>query len=276
MEMNVLHFRHGKRGKAMKEKDYRALIIKAAEDIIDRQGMKKLTISNIVQWCKISNRNFYENFSSKEALLQEIKKLYQVEGFEIPDEKQLILEKAEEGISRYGFNNITLESIAKSAGLKRGSIYKHFGDKYELLECCVEYQFNKTKQIMDQVFQANEMDPKNYLKKYVENYAYYLNYTYDSSIFTESWSHMNYRPVIREYAYDLQEHFRNHIARCIKNGIDQGLFRDELDIPAVTSYLSIMINGMSFHLGKKSLVGERISKSCVDFMLQTFFGAIMA
>lgn len=260
----------------MKEKDYRALIIQAAEDIIDRQGMKKLTVSNIVQRCKISNRNFYENFSSKEELLKEIKKLYQVGGFEIPDEKQLILEKAEEGISRYGFNNITLESIAKSAGLKRGSIYKHFGDKYELLECCVEYQFNKVKQLMNLIFQANELNPENYLRKYVENYAYYLNYTFDSSIFTESWSHMNYRPVIREYAYDLQEHFRGHISRCIKNGIDQGLFRDDLDIPAVTAYLSIMINGMAFHLGKKTMVGERITKNCVDFMLQAFFTTIKA
>jgi AcrR family transcriptional regulator len=260
----------------MKDKDYRSLIIQVAQDIIDRQGIKKLTISNIVQRCKISNRNFYENFSSKEELLQEMRKRYLVEGYEMPDEKQLILEKAEEGISRYGFNNITLESIAKSAGLKRGSIYKHFADKYELLECCVQYQFNKTKQIMSLIFQANEQDPENYLRKYVENYAYFLNYSFDSSIFTESWSHMNYRPIIREYAYDLQEHFRSHIARCVKNGVDQGIFKKDLDIPAVTAYVSIMINGMAFHLGKRSKEGERITKDHVDFMLDTFFMAIKA
>lgn len=258
----------------MKEKDYRSLIIQAAEDIIDRKGIKSLTISNIVQHCKISNRNFYENFSSKEELLQEIKKLYQVEGYEIPDEKQLILEKAEEGISRYGFNNITLESIAKSAGLKRGAIYKHFGDKYELLECCVEFQFGKAKQIMNLIFQANEGDPENYIRKYVENYAYFLNYSFDSSIFTESWSHMNYRPKIREYAFEIQEHFRSHIAHCLKNGIAMGVFKKDLDIPAATAYISIMINGMAYYLGKKSMVGDRISKDYVDFMLEAFFNTI--
>jgi len=255
----------------MKDKDYRSLIIQVAEDIIDRQGMKSLTIANIVQCCKISNRNFYESFSSKEELLLEIKKLYKLEGFEIPDEKQTILEKAEEGISHYGFNNITLESIAKSAGLKRGAIYKHFSDKYELLECCIEFQFNKTKQIMNLIFQANQEDPENYIRKYVENYAYFLNDTFDSSIFTESWSHMNYRPRIRELAFDLQEHFRSHIADCLKNGIEQGIFKEDLDLPVVTEYISIMINGMAFFLTKRPMAGERITKDVVDLMLQSFF-----
>ncbi|HYE67423.1 MAG TPA: TetR/AcrR family transcriptional regulator [Anaerovoracaceae bacterium] len=258
----------------MKDKDYRSLIIQVAEEIINRQGMKSLTISNIVQRSKISNRNFYESFSSKEELLLEIKKRCNLDGFEIPDEKQTILEKAEEGISHYGFNNITLESIAKSAGLKRGAIYKHFSDKYELLECCIEYQFNKTKQIMNLVFQANEQDPENYIRKYVENYAYFLNNTFDSSIFTESWSHMNYRPKIRELALDLQENFRSHIADCLKSGIEQGVFKKDLDLATVTEYISIMINGMAFFISKRPLVGERITKDVVDLMLASFFTMI--
>lgn len=258
----------------MKEKDYRTLIINVAEEIIDRQGMKSLTIANVVQKCKISNRNFYENFATKEELLVEIRKLYQREGNDIPDEKQTILEKAEEGISRYGFNNITLGSIAKSAGLKRGSIYKHFSDKYELLECCVEYQFSKIKQIMNLIFLSNEEDPENYLQKYVENYAFFLKHSSDSSIVTEAWSHMNYRPKIRDLTYDLQEHFRSHLAGCLKKGIETGKFRKDLDVPAVTEYLSIMINGMAFNLPKKTVAGDRVSGECVAFMLDTIFMAI--
>lgn len=258
----------------MKEKDYRSLILQVAQDIIDREGLKHLTVAHVVRRCKISNRNFYDNFTSKEELLKEIKRLYQFEGYEIPDERQMILEKAEEGISIYGFNNITLESIAKSAGLKRGSIYKHFSDKYELLERCVEYQFNKTKQIMNLIFQANEADPVNYLTRYVENYAYFLNFTMTSSIFTESWSHMNYRPVIKEHMIELQEHFRSHVAQSLKNGIELGIFKKDLDVPAATAFLSIVINGMTFHLGKDTLVGERIPKNYVDFMLQSFFCAL--
>lgn len=260
----------------MKDKDYRTLIMQVAEDVINCEGMKSLTIANIVQRAKISNRNFYEHFSSKEELLQEIRKLYQMEGNAIPDEKQTILEKAEEGISRHGFNNITLESIAKAAGLKRGAIYKHFGDKYELLEACIEYQFNKTKQIMNMIFKANGQDPENYIRMYVENYAYFLNNTFEQSIFTESWSHMNYRPRIREIALSLQEHFREHVLLCLKTGVEQGIFKKDLDLPAVTAYLSIMINGMAYFLSNKSAGGERITKDIVELMLQTFFSVVRA
>ena len=255
----------------MKDKDYRSRIIRVAEEIIDRQGMKSLTIANIVKACKISNRNFYQCFASKEELLGEIRKLYQLEGHEIPDERQLILEKAAEGISQYGFNNITLDSIAKSAGLKRGAVYKHFSEKYELLECCVEYQYNKTKQIMNLIFRANEEDPGNYIRKYVENYAYFINFSFDSSIFTETWSHMNYRPRIRELTFDLQEHFRGHIARCLRKGMEQGIFKKDLDVPATTGYISIMINGMAYFLNKRPAEGERIPKNVVDLLIKSFF-----
>ncbi len=258
----------------MEDKDYRSRIIRVAEEIIDRQGMKSLTIANIVKTCKISNRNFYQCFSSKEELLGEIRKLYQLEGHEMPDEKQLILEKAAEGISQYGFNNITLESIARSAGLNRGAIYKHFSEKYELLECCIEYKSNKTKQIMNLIFQANEENPENYIRKYVENYAYFINFSFDSSIFTETWSHMNYRPRIRELTYDLQEHFRGHVSQCLKKGMEQGVFKNDLDVSAVTGYISIMINGMAYYLSKRTAGGERIPKVVEDLMTEAFFSII--
>jgi Transcriptional regulator len=258
----------------MKDRDYKSLIIRNAEDIINRQGIKSLTVASLVRRCKISNRSFYESFASKEELMLEIRKLYQPDGLAIPDEKQLILERAEEGIARNGFNNITLEGIAKSAGLKRGSIYKHFSDKYELLECCIEYQFDKTRQIMNLIFEANGRDPENYIRKYVENYAFFLNNSYDSSIFTEAWSHMNYRPKIRKITLELQEHFRSHIGRCLKIGIEQGVFKKDLDAQAVTAYLSIMINGMAYQLADKNDSRERISKECVDFMLSAFFRII--
>jgi hypothetical protein len=129
---------------------------------------------------------------------------------------------------------------------------------------------------MNLIFQANEEDPENYLRKYVENYAYFLNNTFDSSIFTETWSHMNYRPKIRDIAYELQEHFRSHIICCLKKGIDQEVFKKDIDLPATADYISIMINGMAFYLSKRPTTGERISKNVVDLMQEAFFRTIRA
>lgn len=261
-------------GVKMKERDYRTIILNCAEDIISRKGIKSLTVANIVQQSKLSNRNFYECFSSKEELLKVMRQRFETGGIEMPDERQQLLLKAEEGIARYGFNNITLEAIAKEAGLKRGAIYKHFTDKYELLECCIEYQFNKTKGIMDLVFQSCEEDPEGYLRKYVENYAFFLNHSYDSSIFTEAWSHMNYRTKVRDLTYDLQEYFRGHVSNCLQAGIRQGIFKKDLDLPATTALISMLFNGMAFHLSKKSAGGERVTKACQELILSTTFKMI--
>lgn len=258
------------------DKDYRTLILQVAEDVINREGIKSLTIAHIVKRCKISNRSFYEHFSSKEDLLLEIRKLYQQEGNTIPDEKQIILEKAEEWISQYGFNNITLESIAKSAGLKRGAIYKHFSDKYELLEACIEFQFGKTKQIMNLIYNANGQEPENYIRLYVENYAYFLNNTYEQSIFTESWSHMNYRPRIRGIVQDLQEHFRSHIIQCLKTGMEQGIFKKDLNLDTVSDYISMTINSMAFYLSKRAMPGERVTRDVVELIIDTILHIVGA
>lgn len=257
----------------MKEIDYKARILQSAEEIINKQGLKGLTVANIVQHSKISNRNFYECFSSKKELLAELKESFKITDIEIPDERKLILEKAEEGISHYGFNNITLETIAKSAGINRGIIYKHFSDKYELLECCVEYQFDKVKMIVSMIYRENAEKPETFIKTYMENFVFFLNHSQDSSLYTEAWSHLNYRKKIRKYTLGLQEHIREHFYKCLKTGIEQGIFRKDLNLKAVTDFIVISLNGMAFFLGKDEKV-ERISKDSTDLILKTFFQMI--
>ncbi len=52
----------------MDVKDYKTRILDSAAEIINKEGIRGLTISKIVHLSKISNRNFYECFSSKEEL----------------------------------------------------------------------------------------------------------------------------------------------------------------------------------------------------------------
>lgn len=257
----------------MKEKDYRTIILKSAEEIINCRGMKALTIANIVRKSQISNRNFYEYFSSKEELLEELKILFNGMGIKIQEERQLILEKAEEGISHYGFNNITLEIIAKESGLKRGAIYKHFSDKYELLECCIEYQFNKIRSTMDMIYRAGSDCPEEFLKNYIESFRSFLNTSYDSTIYTEAWSHLNYRQRIRALCLELQEHLRKSLIKSLKKGMEQGIFKKDLDVETVTDFMLMTLNGMSFYLGKE-IKTQKIRKQSTDLILDTFLRMI--
>ena len=254
----------------MNEKNYRAEILKSAAEIVRTQGIRALTISNIVQRSRISNRNFYQCFSTKEALLLELKDLLIREGIEITDQRQQILEKAEEMIAVNGFNNITLEGIAQAAGMSRGVIYKYFSDKYELLECSVQYQFERLKGIISMIYQQTIDEPEAFFNCYIKNYADFLNNSFDSSIYTEVWSHLNYREKIRIYALDVQEFTRGVMRQCINNGIDQGVFHTKLDLKPVTDLIMMIINGMAFSLSTEGSQAK-ISDDTLSLILDTVF-----
>ncbi len=257
----------------MNEKNYKRLILKSAGEIINQQGIKKLTVANIVRMSKISNRNFYECFSSKEELLEELRNLFNEQGMQIPDERQLLLEKAAEMIAQSGFNNITLETIANFAGIKRGLVYKYFSDKYELLECCVEYFSERIKGITKKLYEENEDNPEEFIKKYMENMVFFINRSSDSTMHTEVWGHVGYRYRIRKLTLSIQECFREHMIKCLKNGIDQGIFKKDLNLESVTDFMLFTFNGMSFFL-KKEATEDRISKESAELILNTIYQMI--
>ena len=253
----------------MSVKNYREEILKTAGEIIDKQGLKFLTVENIVKKAKISKRSFYECFPTKEVLLEEMKAQLKDKGIVIPDERMLLLKQAEEGIAHFGFNNITLEAIATAAGLKRGTIYKYFADKYELLENCIQYQFENGKKIVDVIHQANIEQPESFIRTYIEGYCNFLNHSYESSLYTEAWSHLNYRKKIREYAYGFQEHVRMHLIQSIKSGEEKGIFKKTANLEQFTDFMLMTINGMAFYLSDNPN-DVRIKEKTVEMVIGIF------
>ncbi len=255
-------------GGQMSVKNYREEILKTAGEIIDKQGLKFLTVENIVRKAKISKRSFYESFPTKEVLLEELKTQLKDKGIVIPDERMLLLKQAEEGIARFGFNNISLEAIATSAGLRRGAIYKYFADKYELLESCIQYQFENGKKIVDVIHQDIEQ-PDIFIRTYIESYCKFLNDSHESSLYTEAWSHLNYRKKIREYIYEFQEHIRMHLIKSIKSGEEKGIFSKTANMEPLTDFMLMTINGMAFFLNENP--GDaRIKELTVETVIGIF------
>lgn len=70
--------------------------------------------------------------------------------------KQHIFDVAQTLFREKGFNNVTVEEIADTAGMSVGSLYHHFKNKYEILtewhkslDACYETYFNKIKKSDD-------------------------------------------------------------------------------------------------------------------------------
>ena len=88
--------------------------------------------------------------------------------------RQIIMETLVELMSQKDFKKITINEIAESANVNRGTIYLHFVDKYDLLNQCVESsltQFTKDCEITMKEGESPKESMENTLK-YMEEHAF--------------------------------------------------------------------------------------------------------
>ena len=59
------------------------------------------------------------------------------------DKKELIFKATEELISEAAYNDITVDAIAKKAGIGKGSVYYYFKSKDEIIYAVVERSYRR-------------------------------------------------------------------------------------------------------------------------------------
>ena len=78
--------------------------------------------------------------------------------------KEEILKIASKEFAKYGFKGVSLDAIAKKAGISKAAIYYHFENKAALFEEVVMPKLNK---LIDEVYLCVNNNPKEDLKGYI-------------------------------------------------------------------------------------------------------------
>ncbi|MDQ7095661.1 TetR/AcrR family transcriptional regulator [Desulfosporosinus sp. PR] len=222
---------------------YRSKIVETAKDIIKTEGISRLTVSNLVEKCKISKRTFYEIFPSKNALLAQLKQ--EDNTLQITDEREIIIENAREKFACEGYNKIDMDDIAKAAGLKRTTLYKHFKSKEELLEYCIEYENEMIKRVAGEVL-LNVDNPKEALEEYITGFCRYIADPYPNTLFSEAYNQITYNKKIDQCAKDIHHFFVNRFIVLLEAGIKKGVFRSDLDVAGTSVVILAALNGLDF------------------------------
>ncbi|MDP4127928.1 MAG: TetR/AcrR family transcriptional regulator [Bacillota bacterium] len=217
-------------------------IVRSAKEIVEVDGIKFLTISRIVSRCRISRRTFYEFFTSKEDLINELKEIS--DGYEFPCsiKNELIL-KALDLFSQNGYIDTEMETIAASVGIKRTSIYAYFSCKEELLEHCIFYELEKRIDFTNKV-KENHSNPIHVIKEYIDfNCSYSGSSLAILASLTRSFALNNQR--IHE-AFNQFINFRiNKLIEVIEDGKNMGLFNNSIDSEKAAKMYVTMFNGYS-------------------------------
>ncbi|MDF2926702.1 MAG: transcriptional regulator [Paenibacillaceae bacterium] len=239
-------------------------IIAAALEMMRTEGIKSVSVSNIAARCHISKSTFYKHFSSKEDLIGAMRRQSDnLDGFH--SVREHIVLKAHEHFASQTFDAIDMDSIARSAGLKRTAIYGYFSGKEELLELSLQRELNNRMQLRT-ALEEIPFDRAAHMERMIE-YAVHFSSKADNNMMFHNALYLAQDNIrIKALLHELWGYSQTLLELYFERGIAEGIFRRETDArqlsQMVFSYcvgVGVVYPGRYMELGKRfmeTLFGE--------------------
>ena len=180
-----------------------------------------------------------------------------------------LIETASKLFMEYGYKNITLDEIAKEAGISKMTIYKHFNSKEELfLEVLMSLMAIHSNYLEEQLKTKNGT---------IEKIDYILTHSLEAS---RDYSMAFYKdamtiPLITEKVMAEKLRFIKKLyGDIIREGIEKGEIRN-LDVEFATDMLSMIVESFSNKFACKINSKEEIesfAENFYDFLKYGLFG----
>lgn len=232
-------------------------ILKYASEVIDKEGVRSLTVTKIVNNCKISKSTFYKHFSSKEDLISKIKSSSNKSEADFYSIREEIIQKAIEEFSKNAFEKIDIDTIAKAVGLKRSSIYRYFSSKEELLEVSLKNEIINRKRL-EEYLKSIPYDPVIFMEKLFDYGIMFYNKKYNNLMFYNALHYSKINNNIKEILDDLWRQTIKLIEDIFQRGKEEGLLKKDIDSRALAQMTLSYIGGLAIFsyehyndLGKK-------------------------
>jgi len=152
-----------------------------------------------------------------------------------------IISEASHLFMKYGIRSITMDEIASHMGISKRTIYENFKDKEKLLWSCIS---------------CNQDIQREHKKQIIANSSNVLdaifNIMFDISAKMNQ-IHPSFLTDLRKYHFALWQekivHFQEDHIRDLGNmllkGIEDGMFRDDINIEIISKMLNIQLQEMS-------------------------------
>ncbi len=181
------------------------------------------------------------------------------------DVKEKIAKVAGELYRKYGIKTVTMDRVAREAGVSKRTIYEKYRDKVELIQECVADHENEIKQrsfeiikeaenVIDAIFEVARM--QTHILQEI-NPSYYLD---TQKYYPNIWESEIYR--INETRY-------NEIYKLLRKGINEGIFRKNINI---TITAKIIVETLSyilkedFYFNKRYSIQELLDNVTINFI----------
>jgi len=146
--------------------------------------------------------------------------------------KEKILHKASEMFLNLGFKSVTMDDIASELGMSKKTIYSHFPTKLKLVQSTTFFVLDNVNEAICSILSAN-LNPI----KEVFTIKSIVNNQLKNEKSSPHYQLQKYYPKIFKQLKDKQfESVNECVINNLKRGIDQGYYREEINIDLITRF----------------------------------------
>ncbi len=184
--------------------------------------------------------------------------------------RDIILDRAQELIIRYGYAGLSIRELAQGSGLAKGTIYYHFQDKEEIYFSALERNMLNVRTHITEAA-ASSNDPIEQLRAVM--FAFFgLKETHNSLIFAALREINDMKRQLRDLVNEHRRAILEPVIAIIEQGIRDGLFRPHKAEISVMSLFFTMHGLVTHHcLLQESEISHGEIEEVLDFYLHGLF-----
>jgi AcrR family transcriptional regulator len=155
------------------------------------------------------------------------------------DTQERILHKARELFMRNGIRAVSMDDIATQSGVSKKTIYQYYADKDELVDAVMQIEEQRVQQDSKECFEQSGDAIEEILLTLSRIYTRFSQMN-PMIISDMERFHQKAHNRFQKMKYD---HLHRVISTNLKRGIQEGLYREEMNVDVITKYRleSIMI-----------------------------------
>jgi len=176
--------------------------------------------------------------------------------------KDVIIDEALKLFSKKGYVETSIDDIVEATKISKGGIYNYYKSKEEIFLAIAEERFNKRHKLIEE-FPITTTNKEKLVK-----YIYWtLNGLFDEEASLnarfafEFWSVLSKNEKTSEKAKERYKLFYNDLAKILFMGVENGEFKEDLDIDSMVYIILATMDGIGFC---NSVMGVPLTEEIVN------------
>lgn len=185
------------------------------------------------------------------------------------ERKNQIVRATVDCMTKYGYDNFSMQDVAKTAKVSKGIIHYYFLNKDDLMMSVLEKVASDIEHTLQRDMAAID-DPIKKLKVFIEGCFDIVKNTREYyQVNMDFWTQINQKECVRKVISKHYENFRKTCGEVLEEGIHKNIFK-KTNIQEYSSFIIAIIDGISLQwLFDTSVFDyDKVTKQMCDWILK--------